>query len=306
MYVSADQAKQIIPQLPDMYDEPFADVSAIPTALVSQFARQHVTVALSGDGGDEMLGGYNRHVNAPNIWRKIRSMPLPARKILAGALTSIPVEGWNMLMPFRPQAGTAIHKMARILRQSSRDDVYTSLCSHWQESPLLAETSLATTSLPHEDGLSFAEDMMLWDALSYLPQTILTKVDRASMVYALEARAPLLDTRLFEFAWQLPQTYKIRDGKGKWLLRQILGKYVPTHLFERPKQGFTMPVGHWIKTDLRDWAEDLLSTQALEQTGLLNAALVRQKWDAHLKGHGQNETQIWCALMFQSWAQRWL
>lgn len=308
LYVGEKDALDIIPDLPSMYDEPFADISAIPTALVSRFARQSVTVALSGDGGDEMLGGYNRHVEAPRLWSKLSKLPLPLRRGLAAGLESVPEGVWNRIVPFRPQAGTAVHKLAGLMVQNNHRGVYDALCSQWQTSPVLDAPQAALLMDKDEfslQGFDFAEEMMVWDVLSYLPGDILTKVDRASMDCALEVRAPLLDPRIYDYVWQLPLPYKIRGGTGKWLLRRVLEKYIPAHLFQRPKQGFSMPVGQWLRGDLRDWAEDLLSTQNLQSHAILNEDIVQRTWQAHLDGQGSHATRLWTALMFQAWVKKW-
>ncbi len=311
MYVTQRDALDVIPSLPAMYDEPFADISAIPTALVSRFARQGVTVALSGDGGDEMLGGYNRHIEAPRLWGKLGRLPLTVRRMIAASIIAVPTAAWDKILPMRPQAGTALHKVAGLLQQDSREDVYDRLCSHWEDGAVTAQGITSPDLWTQRDeynlqGLGFAEEMMVWDALSYLPNDILVKVDRASMDCALEVRAPLLDPRIYEYAWTLPLSYKIKQGQGKWLLRQVLQKHVPAELFERPKQGFSMPVGAWLRGDLRDWAEDLLSAQNLQKHGILKKDVVQRTWQAHLDGHGAHATQLWAILMFQSWAQKWL
>jgi asparagine synthase (glutamine-hydrolysing) len=311
LYVSEADALALIPDLPSMYDEPFADISAIPTALVSRFARQSVTVALSGDGGDEMLGGYNRHIQAPRLWGKLGGWPLPLRRALSGLIESVPSSLWDAALPFRPQAGTALHKVATLLRQKDERGVYEALCRHWQDAPMLGTAAHSAATLIDRQGdalgdASFAERMMLWDVLSYLPSDILVKGDRASMACGLELRAPLLDQRVYSYVWSLPLHYKIRGGTGKWLLRQVLERYVPSALFDRPKQGFSMPVGAWLRGDLRDWAESLLSAQALEAHGLLDKAGIRRCWQAHLDGQGAHATRLWSVLMFQAWAKKWL
>ncbi len=309
LYVDALDAMSVIPKLPDMYDEPFADISAIPTYLVAKFARQDVTVALSGDGGDEMLGGYNRHITGPKIWDKTRHIPRPLRHIAAKAITSVSAAHWDKLVRQRPQFGTAIYKAASVMEIDQQEEFFARLTAQWDTLPVANENTprlLSDQSDWQTGTLSFAEKMMYWDALSYLPNDILTKVDRASMAVSLEARAPLLDRRIYDYVWRLPERFKVRDGQGKWLLRQVLRRYVPDHLFERPKQGFSMPVGTWLRGDLRDWAEDLLDEQQLKEQGYLDTKIIRDVWDEHLAGRGDHAVKLWTVLMFQAWYKRWM
>ncbi|MGH1398118.1 MAG: asparagine synthase (glutamine-hydrolyzing) [Alphaproteobacteria bacterium] len=299
MYVGARDALDIIPKLPDIYDEPFGDISAIPTYLVSHFARQSVTVALSGDGGDEMLGGYARHVEG----QRLSKIPPALRKMMGAGIKTLPPALWDKLNPKHPQFGRRMHKAAAMLSHDSCAAMYDRILNTWGDTPV-TDGVLGSAFIDHR-GLSFAEDMMLSDTLGYLPADILTKVDRASMAVSLEARAPLLDQRIYQFAWRLPLRMKIRNGKGKYLLRELLNRYVPDHLFERPKQGFTMPVGDWLNGELRDWAEDLLDEKSL-QHGLLDTGTIRQTWHAHLKGNGNHTQALWHVLMFQAWHRRWM
>lgn len=310
LYVSAQDARDVIPHLPTLYDEPFADISAIPTYLVSGFARKNITVALSGDGGDEMLGGYNRHIFGPKIWNKTQFMPVIFRQALAHGLQAIPQGIWDKVAKSHPQFGLRMHKTASILAKDTQEAIYERLVTHWENSPLLQETRPATLledpAWAPGEHLSFAEKMMYFDALSYLPNDILVKVDRASMAHGLEARAPLLDRRIYDFVWGLPESYKIRGGQGKWLLRQVLHRHVPATLFERPKQGFAMPVDSWLRGSLRDWAEELLSPEHIKAQGLFDEAQVSKVWNAHLNGHGQHKNQLWTLLMFQAWMKEWM
>lgn len=317
-------ALDVIPHLSSMFDEPFADISAIPTYLVSKFARQSVTVALSGDGGDEMFGGYNRHVLGPKIWARTRYLPKPLKHIIAAAMHTMPTRGWDMMLPFLPSAGTRIHKAADIFGLHEERDIYERLSRTWFDTDdiLLGRdgdggssygdagdaggTYSTAENLEHLEHLSFAEKMMIWDTLGYLPDDILVKADRASMAVSLEMRAPLLDQKIFAVSWSLPERFKIRHGKGKWILREILARHVPRALFERPKQGFTMPVGDWLRGDLRDWAETLLDAKAIAHDGILNAAMVQKIWHAHLNGQGNHTQKLWSVLMFQSWKQKWM
>jgi asparagine synthase (glutamine-hydrolysing) len=310
IYLSAQDAMGIIPALPDMYDEPFADMSAIPTYLVSKFARDDVTVALSGDGGDEMLGGYNRHVEGAALWKRMKFIPRPLRKSMARAITNVSTEKWDALARSRPQFGVLMHKTAGFLSQDTQENMYQSLLSTWPEPPMKNKTKAATmlTDADHAppSSLSFAEKMMYWDALFYLPGDILTKVDRASMATSLEARAPLLDRRIYEYAWRLPEKFKIRGGKGKWLLRQVLSRHVPREYFERHKQGFAVPAGAWLRGPLRDWAEDLISERNLTAQNVFDVQTVRETWAQHLAGNGYTAQKMWNILMFQAWHKRWM
>ncbi len=306
LYITPQAARDIIPSLPTIYDEPFADASQIPTYLVSRFAREQVTVALSGDGGDEMLGGYLRHYATPQIWKKIGWMPPAMRRALAGSITALSADRWDKLAPHHPQFGERLYKVAEILPLGKAEDIYAHLTSQWTAPETLVKDGHEPL-IPLMDpawqpkNLSFAERMMVGDALSYLPHDVLTKVDRASMAVALEVRAPLLDHRVFEYCWTLPESMKIRNGQGKWLLRQVLARHVPESLFERPKQGFTIPIGEWLRGSLKDWAEDLLSVSGLREQGYLNHELVRTTWKDHLNGRGRHAHKLWTVLMFQQW-----
>lgn len=310
LYLTPQDALDVIPLLPEIYDEPFADVSQIPTYMVSRFARRQVTVALSGDGGDEMLGGYLRHYTAPELWKRVGWLPPAARRAIAARLTALGAERWNRLVRVQPQFGERLHKIAELLPLEGPEEIYRHLVSQWPDPASLVQGGTEPPvplldSAWQPKGLSFAERMMYGDALSYLPNDVLTKVDRASMAVSLEARAPLLDQRVFEYAWSLPLKMKIREGQGKWLLRQVLSRYVPAALFERPKQGFTVPVGEWLRGPLKDWAEEMLAEKRLAGEGYLNAPLVRGVWEEHLRGRGRHAHKLWTVLMFQSWLERW-
>jgi asparagine synthase (glutamine-hydrolysing) len=309
LYITSKDAIAAVSQMPDIYDEPFADFSCIPTYLVSKFAKQGVTVALSGDGGDEMLGGYNRHFEGPRVWDRMHMIPKFARARVANFITSISKERWDALVPSRPQFGNAIHKAATVLNLDSQDEMYMRLISHWNNPPLKDPKSprtFLTDPAWKSRNLSFAERMMYSDTLSYLPNDILVKLDRASMAVSLEARAPLLDKRIYEYVWRLPESYKIRGHQGKWLLRQVLERHVPQKLFHRPKQGFTMPIGQWLRGPMKEWAEHLLDEDRLKKQGIYDAKRIRETWSAHLKGQGNHTGQIWNVLMFQSWHDRWM
>jgi asparagine synthase (glutamine-hydrolysing) len=307
MYVSASEALAVIPKLPSMYDEPFADSSQIPTHLVSVLARRHVTVSLSGDGGDELFGGYHRYFLGQKAFRKISIVPRPLRRVAGRAITSIPKKAWDRALWNQNRAGDRIYKLARIMETTDEDAMYFELVSHWRDVvagarehdlPLTDRTRWPRVSDP-------IERMMYFDLISYLPDDILTKVDRASMSVSLEAREPLLDHRLIEFAWSLPLRMKVRDGKGKWLLRKVLYRYVPEELIERPKMGFGVPVGKWTRGPLREWAESLLDARRLREDGFLDVERIREMWRAHVNGEGDWQYHLWTVLMFQAWHEEW-
>ncbi len=312
LYINAGDALDIVPKLPTIYDEPFADISAIPTYIVSKFARESVTVALSGDGGDEVLGGYNRHISAPKAWDITNNhIPAPLREPLSKMIKSVPTSLWDRLRFNRPQFGSHMHKFAEILNKHSESDVYMSLISNWQSPKTLVRGGyeelipLVDPKMQIED-LSFAETMMYWDTLSYLNGDILTKLDRASMAVSLEARAPLLDRRIYEYVWRLPMEYKIRGKQGKWLLRQVLKNHIPDELFNRPKQGFSVPVANWLRGELREWAEDLLDEKTLREQGLLDYMQVKNMWEQHQRGKGNHAQKLWTVIMFQAWHKKWV
>ncbi len=318
LYVTPEQAQAVIPRLPALYDEPFADSSQIPTHLVAQLARQHVTVALSGDGGDELFGGYNRYLWGREIWRRIGIFPAGMRRAAAQAVTGLSPQRWDVLarlmMPLLPrrlrisQPGDRLHKLASILDAASPDALYRRLLSQQQnpsevvidgsESPTWADQQLVAAKL--ED---FTERMMCHDLMAYLPGDILTKVDRAAMGVSLETRIPLLDHEVVEFAWRVPQSMKVRGSESKWLLRQLLYKYLPRELIERPKQGFGVPLDQWLRGPLREWAESLLDAERLRREGYLDPVPIRQKWEEHLSGRRNWQYWLWNVLMFQAWLE---
>ncbi|HUC48656.1 MAG TPA: asparagine synthase (glutamine-hydrolyzing) [Xanthobacteraceae bacterium] len=319
LIVTAKDALDVIPRLPDFYDEPFADSSQIPTYLVSAMTRKYVTVALSGDGGDELFAGYNRYQLTQRFWRSLALMPGVLRKGAAAALTAVRPDRWTQLLsalPQRlrpPQAGDKMHKAAAVLRLDSADAVYRRLVSHWEPSEIMPQigTQIAEPRGVLDD-TTVARDfpellarMQFLDLVTYLPDDILTKVDRASMAVALEARVPLIDHRVVEFAWRLPQHLKVRNGTTKWILRQVLYRHVPPELIERPKMGFGIPLGEWLRGPLRDWAETLLGEQRLCDAGLLDAALVRRYWQDHLDGRRNWQYLLWDVLMLEAWRERW-
>ncbi len=318
LYVSPAEARDVIPSLAEIYDEPFADDSQIPTFLVSKLARSRVTVSLSGDGGDELFGGYAAYLSNLRFWRRYGRLPLGVRRLMAAAARALSPEAWDgvfaRLAPLlseagrRPCAGLRLHRLAAALEQDSEEAIYCSLISHWQP-PMTPLTGIEEPPTAFRDPErraalpGFAERMMYLDLLSYLPDDILVKVDRASMAVSLEARCPLLDYRVAELAWRLPLGMKIRHGQGKWILRQLLYHYVPRELVERPKAGFALPVGIWIRGPLREWAEELIRPARLKSEGLLDPAPIRAVWDQHLRGECDWAGLLWPVLIFQAWRQ---
>jgi asparagine synthase (glutamine-hydrolysing) len=315
--ITAADALALIPALPSMYDEPFADSSQIPTALVSRMARRHVTVALSGDGGDELFGGYVRHVWGPRAWDAQRRVPRALRAAAASAVRGVPVETWDRLFalagPLAPRVrlpGLRLHKLAGVLDVASLDALHDRLASFWQPH----DGVLVDDAQPHPPdapdapaALRGAARMMYRDLVGYLPDDVLTKVDRASMAYGLEAREPLLDHRVLAFAWRLPTSMKIRGGAagatGKWALRRVLDRYVPEQLLSGPKMGFGVPLGDWLRGPLRPWAEELLSERALRETGVFAPAVVRARWAELCAGTRPWEHHLWAVLSFEAWTR---
>ena len=318
LYVTAETALSVIPKLPQIYDEPFADSSQIPTFLVSEMTRRHVTVSLSGDGGDEVFGGYTRYFWGPDIWRRIGWAPEGMRRMAAKTLTSLSPKTWDdifqsldCLIPKRlkqTMPGEKIYKLAEILSVRTQEDLYKRLVSAWQnpasividgqEQNTLLTNTVQQTSLPH-----FLDRMMLLDTVSYLPDDILVKVDRASMGVSLESRAPFLNHHVVAFAWQLPIAMKVRNRQGKWLLRQVLYRYVPKGLIERPKMGFGIPIGTFLRGALRPWAEELLDEKRLQKEGFFHTGTVRERWLEHLSGRRNWQYDLWAVLMFQLWLE---
>lgn len=313
--VTSREALDVVPKLAGMFDEPFADSSQIPTYLVSAMTRRHVTVALSGDGGDELFAGYNRYQLTSRSWRMLSLMPELVRNSVAAALTSQPTERWDKLSSFLPrnlsppQFGDKVHKVASVLKLDDADALYRRLVSHWEPSALMAGVAETRGVLwdasVRKDFPELLDRMQFLDLVTYLPDDILTKVDRCSMAVALEARVPLLDHRVVELAWRLPHSAKIRGGTTKWLLREVLYRHVPKELVERPKMGFGVPLAEWLRGPLRDWAEDLLSEKRLGETGFFDVALVRRYWSEHLSGQRNWQYLLWDLLMFEDWRARW-
>jgi len=314
LYVSSAEAMSVIPRLPEVFDEPFADPSQIPTLLVSRLARTSVTVSLSGDGGDELFGGYNRYFVGRAIWNRIGSLPRFARGLAARSITAIPPAGWDALHRLTrpllrpaldyPGVGDKMHKVASIIGAESAEDFYLRLVSHWQDPAGAVRDALERAAAPSDfpPGLTDSTERMMWlDALTYLPDDILVKLDRAAMSASLESRVPLLDHAIVEWAWRVPMKLKIRDGRGKWILRQVLAKYVPEHLTERPKMGFGVPLDAWLRGPLRDWAEALLDPSRLRREGFFDPAPIAKRWGEHQCGARNWQYSLWNVLMFQAW-----
>jgi len=315
LYVSPRDAQSVVPRLADIYDEPFADSSAIPTLLIAELARANVTVALSGDGGDELFGGYNRYFWGRAIWRKIGHLPVALRRGVGLAITALPPATWDRLgraLPRclrQPTFGDRMHKFAAVIDVVSPDELYQRLVSQQRETTSLVigagEPRIwAENEAAHFSRSDFTERMMFHDVVGYLTDDILVKVDRAAMAVSLETRVPMLDRELVEFAWRLPLRMKMRDGHGKWLLRQVLYRHVPRELIERPKQGFSIPLDSWLRGALRDWAEALLDETRLKRENFLRPELIRRKWHEHLSGRRNWQHWLWNVLMFQAWYEK--
>lgn len=293
LYVGTEDLMEVIPKLPTMFDEPFGDSSAIPTFLVSRLAREHVTVALSGDGGDELFGGYSRYRRAQTQWNRIRHIPLLLRQSLARlalAFPDAPRRRMALAAAFAAGDDLAFYRVATSQWPCPRSVVIAGEHEGHDREPLEARPAG-----------SMLERMMLTDSMVYLPDDILTKVDRAAMATSLETRVPLLDHRLVEFAWTLPLDMKVRRGETKWLLRKVLERYVPKSLTDRPKMGFGVPLDGWLRGPLRDWAEGMLDATRLTQQGFLSPEPIRQAWSAHLSGRSNLRDPLWSVLMFQAW-----
>ena len=311
--VDASDALDVIPQLPRMLDEPFADPTIIPTHLIARLARRDVTVALTGDGGDEVFGGYTRHLVASSRMAAAFKAPLGARKIVGHAVLGIPPAAWDRagrLLPARrrpPRLGEQLHKAAGTLSARDLDDLYAKLSSIWQDPDALVRSGQEPPTWAIDEPLTWIEDpmerMLYRDTLGYLPDDALTKVDRATMSVSLEARVPLIDHRVVESLWRLPARFKVRDGRTKWLLRAVAERHVPRRLLDRPKQGFGIPIDEWLRGPLRDWAEQLLQPARLEREGYLDPAPIRSMWAEHLGRGRQRQYELWNVLMWQAWLE---
>jgi asparagine synthase (glutamine-hydrolysing) len=315
-YVEPRHALDVIPHLADWFDEPFADPSQIPTYLVSELTRKHVTVALSGDGGDELFAGYNRYVWAERLARAVNLVPRPLRGASAAALRALAPQSWNRLFGFVPAAwrpalpGDKLHKITTLLDNPQPDAIYRRLVSQWERPEEVAAAGreprgpMWDPTLAH-DFPDLVPRMQLLDMITYLPDDILTKVDRATMAVGLEGRVPLLDHRVVAYSWSLPLEFKLRGGRSKWLLRQVLDRYVPRSLIDRPKMGFGVPIDAWLRGPLREWAESLLAPARLASDGFVRVEPVRRAWREHLEGSRNWQYPLWTVLMLQAWRARW-
>jgi asparagine synthase (glutamine-hydrolysing) len=316
LYVTADDALAVVPKLAEIYDEPFSDSSQIPTYLVSQIARQHVTVSLSGDAGDELFCGYNRYFLTAKLWNKLNRVPVALRKLASALITAIPVKSWNQfgkLLPANLQLsnlGDKLHKAAAVLACRDIEQLYLGLVSHWQkpEQVVLGSKEPKTVLTDPERKATFVDpilQMMAQDTLSYLTDDILVKVDRAAMAVSLETRVPFLDHSVLEHAWRIPLDLKLRNGKSKWCLREILYKYVPKDLIERPKMGFAVPLDAWLRGPLMPWADNLLAEDRLRVEGFFDVEVISRMWQEHKSGKRNWQYQLWDVLMFQSWYEKY-
>jgi len=316
-----DDILNTVRKMSKIYDEPFSDSSQVPTFLIFQFARQYVTAGLSGDGGDEVFGGYNRYVWANNVWNFAKRWPLFMKKMCAGAIQRISPETLDRLAQkyssISPKFldhrlfGDKLHKAAEAMKSSSPDEIYFKLTSHWQNPEKIVFDSQEPDTIINdlkirEDIPNFVDRMMYFDLMTYLPDDGLVKVVKASEAADLSARAPILDHRVVEFSKRLPLSTKIKNGQSKWILRQILYKYVPKEMIERPKMGFGVPIDTWLRGPLRDWAEELLDEGKMRQDDFLDPKPIRKLWAEHLTGKRNNSYHLWDVLMFQAWKQEWM
>ena len=318
LYVSPEHAREVIPTLPTLYDEPFADSSQIPTFLVSEMTRKHVTVALSGDGGDELFAGYNRYFRGDSVWRGIDAMPQQARSIAAAGVRALSPSTWSALASVIPerhrpaQFGVKMHKLANVLDgEGEASTFYRQVISLWLEPGRIVKGGSEPKGLLDDPRIrtlvpEFIERMQYLDTLTYLPDDILTKVDRASMAVSLEARVPLIDHRVVAFSWTLPPAMKAAGGIGKRLLRRVLYRYVPQAMVERPKMGFAIPINAWLRGPLKPWADALLDEKRLDADGIFEAAPIAERWRQHLSGTREWDASLWTILMFQAWKERWM
>lgn len=313
-YVSSVEAQSVVDELPYIYDEPFADSSQIPTILLCRMTRNKCTVALSGDGGDELFGGYSRYNIAKNIYRFTSTYP-ELTWLFKIIINTFPIKMWNEILKIvmftigKPNKsfllGDKLYKLNELLEAKTQRQLYMKMISHWDPEEVVNLWKLKETGYDEEwnEDLNFRSNMMLMDAETYLTNDIMTKVDRASMSVSLEARAPYLDHRLYEYAWGLPEDMKVRRGVDKWLLKQILYKYVPRALTEQPKRGFSVPIDEWLRGPLRDWAEPKLSEERLKAEGYFNSKSIRNKWKEHLSGQRNWQFLLWDVLMYQAWLE---
>jgi asparagine synthase (glutamine-hydrolysing) len=319
--VTDGDAAAVIPRLADIWDEPFADVSQLPVLLVSELARTRVTVSLSGDGGDELFAGYNRHAWLDRLWHRGAALPDPVRRATGSALQRLPpglvdgAAGMTRVLPVRFRVrtpSTKVAKVGRVLAATGPEDAYRSLTSHWDDAESMVIGAGTPSSAPAAGSAGadrlpgITEQMLLWDVTGYLPDDILTKVDRAAMSTSLETRVPFLDRDVFDVAWRLPMDVKLRAGVTKWILRQVLYRHVPPALVDRPKMGFGVPIGAWLRGPLRPWAEELLDERRLTGQGLLDPVPVRRAWQLHLSGRRDLGYELWDVLVLQAWLDRWM
>lgn len=309
LYVSAGDAAKVIPDLPTIYDEPFADSSQIPSVLVARLTRQHVTVALSGDGGDELFEGYPRYAITAALWRRTGRLPMAARRLFAAALRGLSASRWDDFFALLPESqrkrlnGRRVHRLAQLVVSRGLGEMYERLMSQWQpeDALVLGGSEVFTLAKEWPAGSDDEGMMRRWDFLQYLPDDLLVKVDRAAMSASLETRAPLLDRRVVEMAFALPKRVLLRDGVGKWVLRRVLDRYVPRELIDRPKAGFSIPLAEWLRGSLRAWAGDLLCPEHIRADALLDADKVSMIWNQHLSGAFDRSLYLWNILMFQAW-----
>ena len=312
LYITSKDALSVVDKLPQIYDEPFSDSSQIPTYLISEMTKKNVTVSLSGDAGDELFGGYNRYLWTRKIWSRIKFLPISLRKIISYSMTSVSPSSWDKILKQildTPQPGDKVHKLSSILTSSSATDCYFNLISHWKNSEniVIGANHLSPSFSDISNDIDFdsiEEKMMYLDSINYLPDDILSKIDRASMSVSLETRVPFLNHHVVEFANTLPLSMKIKDGESKWILRQLLYKYIPKDLIERPKMGFGMPIDIWLRGPLRDWAESLLEESRIKKEGFLNYEPIRRKWIEHISGKRNWQHHLWDILMFQAWLEK--
>ncbi|MFH1305137.1 MAG: asparagine synthase (glutamine-hydrolyzing) [Candidatus Omnitrophota bacterium] len=319
--VTSKDVLRVISKMPDIYDEPFADSSQVPVFMISQFVKGHVDASLSGDGGDELFGGYNRYLWSEKIWNLTKRLPSPVKRWCASRMRSVSATGLDRMsggnsfftagrVPGFRLPGNKLHKLSDILASASKDELYLTLVSHWKKPSELVIGSSEPATLLSDSGLAdkipcFIDRMMFLDMVTYLPDDGMIKVTKASEAAGLKTRAPILARDVVGFSREIPLSMKIRNGKGKWILRRILSKYIDEKLFDRPKMGFGVPIGDWLRGDLRDWAEDLLDRKKIKDEAILDPDLVRRIWREHLYGKKDNHYPLWDVLMFQSWKRSW-
>jgi len=308
LYLGTEDVLAVVGNLSKIYSEPFADASQIPSILVSQLAKTQVTVSISGDGGDELFGGYSRHFLTKRMWGTINKLPMPLRRTVSAMINSLPPKQWDhiyRLLTLRSSdrlIGDKLYKAAKAVNSYNPQDLYFNLVTYLSGSDIMVyDYDINDITHPWVNIGTTLDQMMIYDALTYLPSDILVKMDRAAMSVSLESRIPFLDHHLYEFAWQLDEKYKIRKGVSKWLLREVLYDYVPKKLVNRPKMGFSVPIGDWLRNNLKDWAESLINETRLNEQGLYNTKFVRKIWDEHQSGRKNWEYQLWNILMFQNW-----